>query len=463
MQSFKFIILLLLLVAVAPLHAQQDLGIHFMDGVWQSNLTNPALLPDRTITISLPGFYNSLYSSGFTYNELVRTNEEGNPFLDVDNVIAQLDENDNIIRDQLDIPTIHLGIRIGDQFFMSAGHNFRVNAFFNYPKSLPSLVWDGNAQFIGETVEIGPDFLAQAYNEFYLGGAYAVNELLTVGARFKILSGTGDISVSNRELSLFTSEDIYQASLIADYVINSTGIFNYDGFDNSAFEFDDIVDLGTLFTENTGVAFDLGATIQVDDLTLTASILDIGQITWKSTTNNARLQGDFEYEGLDALRDALVDSLDIGSIADTLENVYEVRETNDTYSTALPLRFYLSGRYQLNDMFTVGGLLYAEQFREQFSPAFAINGQARFTNFLQAGLVYAIRNGQFDNIGINAALRAGPIQLVLATDNLLTVFRVADSKSANFRLGLNLSFGKRDVVRGRNRRPQFRAENFFDK
>ena len=62
------------------------------------------------------------------------------------------------------------------------------------------------------------------------------------------------------------------------------------------------------------------------------------------------------------------------------------------------------------------------------------------------GLLYSFTENEPYRFGANTALRLGPVQLMAATDNLLTAFQIDNSNTANFRFGLNLVFGnpKRD-------------------
>ena len=66
----------------------------------------------------------------------------------------------------------------------------------------------------------------------------------------------------------------------------------------------------------------------------------------------------------------------------------------------------------------------------------------RYLPFLRLGAIYAYRHDKFDNLGLNAVVKLGPVQLVAATDNILTAIQLYDSNSANMRVGLNLLFGK---------------------
>jgi len=441
---FKYAILFgLLLTASHLLNAQQELSTHFMRQTWQANRTNPALVPEYNFVLGLPGAYNSLTLENLTYNTLFTTDENGQRVLDIDNAILEM-EAENAFRENLDIETVSVLARFGP-VGVSVSHAFRFNAFTEYPKTLPQLIWQGNAQFVGQEISFGPEIDIFGYQEFAAGVLVDVSKRLTLGGRAKLLSGTGSISSEREQLRLNTDAEVYQLRLDADYLVNSSGSLQYDGFDNldTNFDFANFNSEG-LFQGNTGFAFDFGAHLRLGDLELAASVLDLGSISWDEDVRNYELQGVFEYEGLDFAQGLLEDTTEFGSVLDTIEQIYEVEETSVGYETALPARFYLSATLRLRDNWVAGALFYGERYRGETQPAVAISTNLDVLPFLNVGGLYAFRDDRFDNLGLNASLKLGPIQLMAATDNILTAFQPDNSSSANLRLGLSLLFDKRE-------------------
>lgn len=442
MQKQLYLIAIFVLANLS-LCAQQDLGIHFMEGIWQSTFTNPANVPAHQFVIALPGFYNQARIDNFTYNDAVRTNAQGEMIIDIDNVITEM-AADNVIRNQADIPTVALGVQINN-IFIQAGHQLHLNAYLDYPKELAQVLWQGNAQFVGQAVDIGPDILTQAYHSFYVGASGEVAPGVWLGGRFKVLNGIADLSTSQRELSFLTDEEYYQTTLEANYSLNGTGSLEYAGFtgdsginlDNGNFNFDQ------LFADNYGLAIDLGVKMQYDRLTLAFSALDLGAITWRDEASNLSLVGRFDYEGLDIVREAVLEETSTVELRDSLEAAFSVNETMTAYSTALPAKFYISGAYALSEGLSLGGLVFVERFREKTLPTFGLSLNARLSKLLSLGGLYTYNDQEPIRFGANAALTLGPVQIMAATDNLLTAFRPQDSHSANFRLGLNLVFGRK--------------------
>ncbi|MEL7428034.1 MAG: DUF5723 family protein, partial [Bacteroidota bacterium] len=255
------------------LSAQNDLSSLMLVNTWQNMNANPALQPSG-FTINLPGIYNNLWVTNITFNDLL-VEEGGRQVLDVSNAISQM-EAQNILREDLDIETIGIGFQFG-ALGLNIGHRLRFNALIDYPKTLAQLIWEGNAQFIGQTVEFGPAFDVTAYHEFALGASYKIGDNIKVGGRVKLLSGGANLNTGNSELQLTTDDDIYQLRMDADYVVNSAGTLNYDGLRdvNVNFDFGNF-STDELFGGNSGMAFDLGIAVKLNRLQIAVSAVDLG-------------------------------------------------------------------------------------------------------------------------------------------------------------------------------------------
>lgn len=440
----KIIIVLVAIITTSfTLTAQQELGTHFLRGTWQAGYTNPALLPNSKIIVSLPGFYNNLSISNISFNDLLTTDGAGNNILDINGAIDKMGDQ-NQLREDFSLETLGVGLRFG-KLFLSFNHSLKFKAFVDYPKTLPQLIWQGNAQFIGEEVEFGPELELSAWHHYALGAGFQVTDNISVGGRVKFLSGIAHASTEKHQLALTTSDDVYQLNLDADFLVNTSGVLEFEDFENYSFSFDPAgTGFKELFSANRGVAFDLGVSARFGKLDVSASALDIGKINWEKNVNNYAVEGVYEYQGLEVAQEIFEDSTEFGSILDTLKATYTPVTTNNSFSAALPSQFYLSAGYQLTDALHVGALFYNETFRGSSYPAFALSGSYQISNLIRVGAVYAVRNNTFDNLGLNTVIKLGPIQLVAATDNLLTVFNPANSHSANVRVGLNLVLGKVD-------------------
>jgi len=438
--NLKYILTALVLTGGGWLLGQNDLSSHLLTNSWQALNANPALQP-QGIVVNLPGLYNNLWVTNITFNDLV-VDENGTQVLDIGNDIGQLGTQ-NTLRENLDIETIGFGIKIG-RLGLSLGHRLRFNALIDYPKTLAQLIWEGNAQFIGQTISFGPSFDLTAYHEIALGASYQFGENVQVGGKVKLLSGGSNLNTSRDNLRLTTSDDVYQLTMDADFTVNSAGTLSYDGlraigvnfgFGNFSGE--------NLLAGNSGLAFDLGIAVKLGRIQLLASALDLGgEISWEKDVTNYTLDGRYEFEGLDVGQQLLDNEESFGNVVDSLYNTYEPVETTNNYTTTVGAKYYFGANYELSDEIQVGVLAFTEDYQQARTAALALTGSVQFSPLLRVGAFYGLRNERLDNLGANATLALGPVRVLLATDNIITAFRSKDAHLANFRVGLNLVFGQ---------------------
>lgn len=431
---FTFTILL-------PARAQHELGLHFMRNVWQSNITNPAIVQPQTLTLSVLGLRNNLIFDGPTYNQMTRE-ENGKRVIDVDKMVAHLNP-ENTLRDDLEIPTVAVALRLG-KLYLSIGHSLRYHAFFKYPKVLPQLVWQGNAQFIGQTVALDNELQFTGYHELAAGVAADVGPL-TLGARAKLLSGIGNAQSDDdhHAASFFTDTDVYQVTLSGDYILNTSGAIRYNDFTDLSVDFNyGAFTFEKFFSANTGMAFDIGARLKLERLELAVSALDMGKITWDHNVTNYIADTTITYEGLDfsnALTGA--DSGDLNDALDTLKSLYKVKETHRSFSTTLPRRLYASALYHLTDRLRGGVLFFSERFRGETDTRIAVGGTFDLLSNLTVGASYALGHDRFDNLGVNVAATVGPVQVFAVSDNIFAAFRAGDSRDFGARIGGRIVLG----------------------
>lgn len=433
MRHAKIILFTFLVLFMSKTTQAQELGLHFMPNVWQANSTNPAFMPEQRFVYSFPTLAFNVHHTGAAYNDLIRKDTEGNNVLDLDPVIGKLDPK-NIIMGGLDVETFHFTFGMKN-WRASVSHAIRSRNIAVYPKSLVQLGWQGNEPFIGDVMSVAPEFQLMSYSELGLGFAMKLPKV-TVGGRVKILSGLYDFSSGQAEATVATSNEVYQLTLATNYQINASSVAAYGDLDDFEPEFGFQV-LGG----NMGLGLDLGATMNVNEkLTVSASLIDLGAIKWSQNTSNYTSEGTYTYEGLDLSDIIRDDEVDIDQKLDTLEQIFDFQETNNSYTTALPAKFYLSGQYKVNPFFEVGGLLFMQRFKQRNLMGLAVNATAKIGEIVSAGLTYSIYNKTYDNLGLSAAVKVGPVQLFGVSDNLIALVNPYNSRNTNFRFGLNLAF-----------------------
>jgi outer membrane biosynthesis protein TonB len=75
--------------------------------------------------------------------------------------------------------------------------------------------------------------------------------------------------------------------------------------------------------------------------------------------------------------------------------------------------------------------------------AFSLGVQTRVKRLLQLGVNYSIYNRNAFNLGAGMGLNLGPLQIFLASDNILSAVSFQNAQNAHANLGLSLAFGRR--------------------
>ena len=430
----RFFSIFFLIFISSNLIAQQEIGTHFMRDIWQSNLTNPAFIPEDKITIALPGIYYDFYHSAGGYNDIIDASGDV-ARINFGQLLSNLEE-DNNLNSYLDIPTIGFAWK-KDKLLLSLGHRIRLNSRLEYNDVLPKILAQGNAQYIGETVAFGPAINLMSWHEIALGAAYDTGKL-SIGGKLKYLNGLGNIQTTNAQASLYTDPDIYQLTFNTDYQINASAFLDI----NSITDINLNANLrDNLFTSNQGIAFDLGIEYEVNEqLSLAASIIDIGQIKWSDNAYTYTSQGAYTYDGINLNNFITSESVGFDVKLDTIQEVFEFDQQATVYTTSLPTQIYLSGNYQLTEKWEVGMLYQMARFEDESQSAFAIQTNTQIAKILRIGGVYSFRNNDFLNLGLNLVVNVGPVQLFAMTDNIIGLTQLNDSNNVNGRIGLNIKF-----------------------
>ncbi|MEM1325853.1 MAG: DUF5723 family protein [Bacteroidota bacterium] len=428
----------LFLYAALALQAQQATNLNFQNNLWQANRTNPAFLPDANFVIGLPSVANAFDLDQNTLSDWIDTE---NGIITLDAALPNISP-DNSYREYFELETLSLGVSLGD-WHLSVHHALKLDAGIEFPRTLAQVIGNGNAQFIGETLDLGHTYRASNYSEFGIGIGYRVTDQLTLGTRIKYLNGLGNVDVERGELFLTTDEEIYALELNADYRVNTAGLVNYNGlnaeegvFETSMLAFD------RLFSQNTGVAFDVGAELALEDWTIAFSLLDIGSIQWEEDAQNYAAVGTYDYGGFDLIDAFLNDSVAVNTVLDSLNQLFVVEESSNSYTTTLPRRAYIHLSHEFSEDWRGGVILFGEWYREELRPAVSLQAQRKFGDILQIGANYTLANGHFDQLGLNLQAKLGPVQVFAMTHQVLNVVRPRESNVLDVRLGANLLFGE---------------------
>lgn len=423
---------ILLFIGFSYTLQSQNLHYFFIDDVYQRSYFNPALNDKNTFSLA-SGLGLDFSTNGPSISDVTSRNPDGGLIITASNALDKMNDVNDIFG--------YSSVNTFDASFktpfarISVGHAWKAQGWMQYTKDLAEFVTRGNGEFVGQTLNLGPQLDYINYNEVYIGLQKNIGSV-SVGIRLKRLSGVEAIITDQSKVDLTTSEDIYQLTLDTDFELHSSRAFDYTDLENfdlnvENFSFDNFL------KSNGGWAFDIGASFNVDDrLELSLGIIDIGGMDWDVEPKNYVSNQVQTFDGIDVSEYITNDEEFV--LLDSLESLLDLTETNEIFSTTLPAKLYLGGKFKLSDLWTIGALVQSNGTGDRRSNVIALNGTARVYSFLSVGVLYSMKSGNPTNLGLHTTLKIGPVIGFLSTDNIL---RIGSFKSTNSNIRAGLSIG----------------------
>lgn len=413
-----------------------------MHQVPQSNLLNPAVQLQCKWFVGIPGLTSSHLSysnTAFTYNDLAGSNS-----WNLDGVVDQMHRVDLITAEAM-IHPISIGYRFRSLYFTfnitEKGH-----AYQTVPKRFAEMALYGNGRFLGETSRFNALRPAGYYQrEYSLGVSKVMDNSLILGLRGKLLFGKVNLYGNQLKADFTTRETDFNVFLNGDFTINSSFPLTIyqDGEGNiSDITMDEIDLLQMLMNRgNPGFAMDFGAIYRVDErITLSASLLDVGVVRWRTDLNNVSGVGSFEYGGVDPST-TIVSVGFIEEIIDSLIHAFDITVAQEPYFSILPAQLFLGGTYQLKKNITLGVVNRNVIFRRKIHSSLTLSANADLAERLLATVSWSYLNNSIKNIGAGFAYHGKGFQFHVVSDNLLGFFYPFDTRTVNLRAGFNVMLG----------------------
>lgn len=424
---------------ISGLNAQNERSMYYMRQIPQASYSNPAFMPGFKFYLSVPvvaSNYVSYHNSGFSYNDVITKRPDDSLVFDQNKLLKAIGNNNDVgVTVQKEI--FALGFKAGKSY-ISFSFGAKGIANFHYTKDLMSLLINGNAPFIGKTVEIsGAKVYGMAYGEAALGFAREINSKLKVGVRLKYLYGAAAINSQNSKVTLTTDPVSYALTAVSDIHVD----YAYSTNNNDKFSPKGI-------TKNPGFAFDLGADYKVNEkLSINASLLDVGSITWKEKVSNfvsTIPNNSFTFNGIAVNnlfnKNGSNDST-FTHLLDTLKNKFNVEETHKSFKTSLVKRLNIGATWQLDTKNLAGIIVRNEFFAGSYNPSVTLSLNHQFGRILSGTVSYSYIDRSYTNIGAGFAVNLGPFQVYAVVDNVIAPMQLKTIQTVNVQFGLNLVFG----------------------
>ncbi len=442
-QRVALVLFVLFTVFTFKAEAQYDMMIYSLKTVPQTTLTNPALMPDYKYHVGFP-FLSSQYTgfgtSGVRYSDVFYTRADDSLAVDIPGIVSKLKEKNNFNYREVN-QILNFGMKWKDWYFSGSVSEI-IDINMMYSKDVVQLVGEGNGSRIGEAFDLGSTALkAQHYREYALGAAYDFDDKWNFGLRAKFLFGKAAIDTKDMSGKLITSEDYYYITTESNITINAS----LPQFKKDSTE--EVTMSEYLFTGwNFGMGFDAGATYKMDDQwTFSASVLDLGWITynrWLKTYSNENVI--WTYKGIDAMQfDGLDDQQSedrLNEIKDSLIDMFQLEETEKSFNVMLTAKIFLGANYKLSDKEDLGVLVRTEIFNNVWRPSLTLSYFRKLNKNFSVSGSYTMANRSYANFGLGIVVNAAPVQIYIATDNVIGLIVPDQVRYANLHFGINFIF-----------------------
>ncbi len=456
-----------------PGQGQINNTIYHMSGIPQSNRVNPAFQPQSNLYIGFPLISQlraEAVSNSLDYSDVIYPHpfEDSlitflHPLGDKEEFLNKL-EPLNYLSTDIRATLISAGFRTPVGFF-SLDLSTRTDESFHYSSDLVRLFIKGAQE--GETYDLsGTGINATAFDEVSVGWSYHLFDNLQVGARARLLFGIADLSTESPELTLRTSRDAWDMD--ADMTVNASlpfaeVLYDEDGMIEDILVTDDLnqFDLFVLNRylfnlRNPGFGIDLGISYRpIMPLQVSASVLDLGFISWGDEVHRAEYQGNYSFEGIELNPFDLPEDLSLGDyldstfsqIGDTLSGFLEF-SPGGNYRGRLNTKIYVGASYDVTPYFNVGLLSRTDLLQGSIAQRFTASANIRAGRIVHFSASYSTIGTRLHNIGTGISFNFGPVNLYMVSDNALSVLLMPqETYAANIWFGLNLVFGYKNYSR----------------
>ena len=441
--------------------AQYLRSSYFMEGTSARLQLNPGLQPTKGyFNMPIIGSFNMSASSNVLgTSDIIDLMDSGSDLYSNDKLFDRL-KADNRLNVNLNTDILSFGWYRGKGFW-SVNVGLRADFGAALAKDMFSMMRTMNGFALEDVAGTNQSYSLsnqtlnmKAYAEIGLGYSRRITEKLTVGGRVKVLLGLAraEMNINQFDLNLdvpnpqyanyadyesrgeLSPSDWYGSHY--DYSANGNVITTLKGggmtFDNDGMIDDFDLDAGDLGIAGSGFGIDLGASYKVwDNLTVSASILDLGFLKWKESETTVA-SGE-AHEMIDASNyDRYIggDFLSFERFDFEEGSPEKVKTKTRLYSTLL-----LAGEYGLlNNKLSVGAMYTARFAEPKTLNELTFLATFRPKNWLNAAISYSPIQASGKSIGL--AVKLGP--LFVGTDYM---FFGGNSKSVNGFLGISFPLG----------------------
>lgn len=446
---------LLALAVVGGLRAQVGTNLYYMDFVPQQSANNPAFSAPYDFYFGFPGLsgiHAQVNNDAFAWNNLVERGVDDSLRFNVGKLVGRL-HNRNLIGLDATEEILRFGFKKGENYF-NVGLSAKVDANVVLTKQFLSFLLLGPGQFLGENRFEHNAIDATAYAYLYFGWSRKISDMVTVGARAKLIGGLYNLSTKNMGITWNVLNDNMADPTLSPYTYE----LKVDGQIRSNMLTEDFK-LGSLglggLGKDWGFGVDMGVIVDfAPNWRFSASVLDLGAIFWKD--GNARVYRsrndsvNYPFQGFDELNmfgeavrfDSLI-KRSLTTITDTLNFEYDTNYKNG-YATMLPTTLMFGFDYTLLEQHRFGIVFKGKLLNNYFSADVGVAYTYTPCKNFAVSVSNTFGSSGPLNLGFAIAGNLGPLQLHLGVDRINS-FNVAKMRTASVTFGINFVIGKYEI------------------
>jgi len=413
--------------------AQPELYLLGAEDILQTDIYNPARFHQDGWHIALPSVLYNHYHTGPGYKALLETDSKNSPILKVSALREGL-QNENFLHTDFRIETIKL--KYGhDRWSVGFDHEIIYHNDIAYSADLVKLYLEGNQQFIGQSIDIGPNGQIYSLNSYGFLISHKWPKV-TLGLKPRLLFGQHFGNTPNSSAILTTSDDVYQLILNTDYRFDNVGVLQFEDANFLNYQLA-ALDRWNFTSPNSGVALDVGIQLRFSDIfRFSLSMIDWGSINWDRNVRSYESRQSTTYEGVEIQDLFNKQSISIAGLLDSLQSIFDLVEEQKSLTFKLPTKWIGVANYQMTPNFDLALITYY-QYRLHQPLVLGLQATTRIWPEWKFGTSLSNRYGVI-NLGFNGSWIRPHWIGYFAMDQLLAGFDPLQANQFNVRLGLNI-------------------------
>lgn len=462
MKNNKSLSVLFILIVITISASAQDIRTaYFMKHSSVRTTLNPAFRPERGYVLipAIGGLNASYTSNGVALSDILYP-KNGNlvtfldPSVNTESFLKGLNKQ-NQWNVSVSLPVLSAGWYSGKGFW-TASISLKTLSNINVPKSMFEFMKRGTGEN-GASYDISNlNAYVEGYVETAAGYLRPINEKLTVGGKLKVLLGVGSMDTQIDRMHVEMNDEMWRVTSSGSMNVSMKGLSAEHKIDEAGREYINDFDFDTPGISGFGLGVDLGATYKLmDNLTLSAAILDLGFINWgKSGNISGEVTGDpFEFTGFDIVVNNQNASTNISdqfdSIKDDFEDLFHFSEKEASKrTTRLRSTINLGAEYSiLNDQLGFGLLSSTRLYSPKAYTELTASVNYRPLSWFEATLSYSFIHSKFKTYGFALNFTPSWINFFIGSDYMFTKvtpqFMPVNSNAVNLYMGIGIPLGRR--------------------